>query len=115
MIPELLIQVRIRNPETISIALTLTASVLGLAVGAIAFWGYWRNRSLPMLFVATGFFFTFWTPVLLLAGFVLAGELVQFVPGIRVTANVALGIAGKVSKIIGLLFILYGLRMPRNR
>lgn len=109
------LQFSVQNTETISIALTLTASVLGLAVGYIAFRGYWRNRSLPMLFVATGFFFTFWTPVVLLAGFVIAGEVSQFVPGIRVTANVAFGIAGKVSKIIGLLFILYGLRMPLNR
>jgi len=112
---ETFLQFSVRNTETISIALTLTASVLGLVVGYIAFRGYWRNRSLPMLFVATGFFFTFWTPVLLLAGFVIAGEVSQFVPGIRVTASVAFGIAGKVSKIIGLLLILYGLRMPLNR
>ena len=111
---ETLPQFSVRNTETISIALTLTASVLGLVVGYIAFRGYWRNRSLPMLFVATGFF-SLWTPLLLLAGFVIAGEVSQFVPGIRVTANVAFGIAGKVSKIIGLLLILYGLRMPLNR
>lgn len=111
----LLVQIGTQNGEPISIALTLTASILGIAVGYLAFRGYWRNRSLPMLFVATGFFFTFWTPVVLLAGFVLAGELSQFGPGIRVTVNAAFGIAGKVSEIIGLVFILYGLRMPLNR
>jgi hypothetical protein len=112
---DLFLQFGVRSSGTISLALTLTSSVLGLAVGYIAFRGYRRNRSLPMLFVATGFLLAFWTPVLLLGGFVLAGEVGQFAPGLRGTVNSAFGIAGDVSKIIGLLCILYGLRMPLSR
>lgn len=109
---ETLLQFGTRSAGTLSFTLTLTTSILGLAVGYIAFRGYRRNQSLPMLFVATGFLLAFWTPVLLLGGFVVAGEIGQFAPGMRITVNTAFGIAGEVSKIIGLLCILYGLRMP---
>jgi len=55
-----------------------------------------------MLFIAVGFFLVFWTPVLLVAGPYLApliGPLVY-------------GMLGEISQIVGLLCILYGLRMP---
>ena len=68
-----------------------------------------------MLFVATGFFFTFLTPVLIFFGFTALRSVAQFAPGMLGTVNVALGIAGEVSRIIGLLCILYGLRMPFDR
>ena len=55
-----------------------------------------------MLFIAVGFFLVFWTPVLLVAGPYLAPLIGPFV----------YGMLGEISQIVGLLCILYGLRMP---
>lgn len=89
----------------IALALTVVSTVLGLTVGYLALKGYWRSRERPMLFVAVGFFLVFWTPVLLLAGPLLAPVVGQF----------AYGVLGEVSRILGLLCILYGLRIPFSR
>ncbi|WP_438267251.1 DUF7521 family protein [Halomarina salina] len=89
----------------IALVLTVTSTVLGLAVGYIALRGYWRSRKRPMLFIALGFFLVFWTPVLLLIG----PYLVPLVGGF------VYGMLGEVSQILGLLSILYGLRMPPSR
>lgn len=86
----------------VSFALNILSTILGLAVGYIAFQGYRRNGSRPMLYVAVGFFLVFWTPVLLLAGPVLA----------PVVGNFTYGVLGEVSRILGLTSVLYGLRMP---
>lgn len=86
----------------VALALTVTSTVLGLAVGYLALRGYWQSRSRPMLFIAVGFFLVFWTPVLLVAGPYLSPLLGPFV----------YGVLGEVSRILGLLSILYGLRMP---
>lgn len=107
-----LVQFDVHSVETVSLILTLTSSVLGLTVGYIAFRGYQQNRSLPMLFVATGFLLVFWTPVLLLGSSVVVGMVGQFTPGMRETVDTAFTFAGEVSRIIGLGCILYGLRMP---
>lgn len=107
-----LIQFDVHSVETVSFGLTLISSILGLTVGYIAFRGYQQNRSLPMLFVATGFFLVFWTPVLLLCSFVVVGQVGQFAPGMRETVDTAFTFASEVSRIIGLGCILYGLRMP---
>lgn len=109
------IQVGNQPVGTVSFALTLISSILGLVVGYIAFQGYQRNRSLPMLFVATGFLLAFWTPVLLLGSFIAMETFGQFASGMAGTVDVAFSLAGKVSRIIGLLCILYGLRMPLRR
>ncbi|PSP56820.1 hypothetical protein BRC72_10355 [Halobacteriales archaeon QH_7_66_36] len=55
-----------------------------------------------MLFIAVGFFLVFWTPVLLVAGPYLAPLIGPSV----------YGMLGEISQIVGLLCILYGLRMP---
>lgn len=86
----------------IAFVLTIVSTVLGLTVGYLALRGYWQSRKRPMLFIAVGFFLVFWTPVLLLAGPYLAPVIGQF----------AYGILGEVSRILGLLCILYGLRLP---
>lgn len=99
----------------VSTVLSLTISVLGLVVGVIAFRGYQRNQSLPMLFVAVGFLLTFWTPILLFGSQVTLGAFGQFAPGMRETVAVAFSLAGGVSQIVGLCCILYGLRMPLRR
>lgn len=83
-------------------ALSLLSTVLGLSIAYIAFKAYRRNRTRPMLYVAVGFFLIFWTPILLFAGSVLAPVVGEF----------TYGVLGEVSQILGLLCILYGLRMP---
>lgn len=89
----------------IAFALTITSTVLGLAVGYIALRGYWRSRKRPMLFIAVGFFLVFWTPVLLVTGPYLAPVIGPF----------AYGMLGEISQILGLVSILWGLRMPLTR
>lgn len=86
----------------IAFTLSLISTALGLVVGYLALRGYWQSRKRPMLFIAIGFFLVFWTPLLLLAGPVLAPVLGGFV----------FGVLGELSRIIGLLCILYGLRTP---
>lgn len=112
---DLLLQFGTRPAGTVSLALTVVTSILGLAVGYIAFRGYRRNRSLPMLFVATGFLLAFWTPVFLLGSYAAAGTVGEFAPGLEGTVETAFSLAGRISRIIGLLCILYGLRMPIGR
>lgn len=89
----------------IALALTIVSTVLGLAVGYIALKGYWRSRRRPMLFVAVGFFLVFWTPVLLLLGPYL----------IPIIGGFAYGVLGEISRIVGLVCILYGLGLPYRR
>ncbi|RBI59527.1 hypothetical protein DMJ13_23305 [halophilic archaeon] len=86
----------------IAFVLTVISTILGLLVGYFALKGYWRSRKQPMLFIALGFFLVFWTPVLLLTGPILAPVIGQFL----------YGILGEISRILGLLCILYGLRIP---
>ncbi len=86
----------------IAFVLTVTSTVLGLAVGVLALQGYRRSRQRPMLFIAVGFFLVFWTPVLLLAGPYLVPVVGPFV----------YGVLGELSRVLGLVSILYGLRMP---
>jgi len=105
-------QLGVHTGEPIAFVLSTVASVLGLAVGYLAFRGYRQNRSLPMLFIATGFLLAFWTPVLLLASVGVLGAVGQFAPGMEGTVETAFSLAGETSRIIGLLCILYGLRMP---
>lgn len=96
----------------LALGIQLLTTILGLAVAYIAFRGYRRNQSRPMLFIAVGFVLTFWTPVILLASFVVLPRVAQIAPDLLGTVNFVFGIAGSVSQLIGLLCILYGLRMP---
>lgn len=97
---------------TVSVALSVVVSVLGFVVGYIAFRGYRRNESLPMLFTATGFLLVFWAPGALTVGFLVLDATVTFAPGLRDTVETAFGFAGQGSRIVGLLCLLYGLWMP---
>lgn len=81
--------------------LSLGTTVLGLAIGYIAYRGY-RRGSRPMLFVAVGFVLAFWAPFLLFVGNLLVSGNPEFV----------LGLVGEASQFAGLLCILYGLWMP---
>jgi hypothetical protein len=96
----------------VSIGVSVVVSVLGFVVGAIAYRGYRRNASLPMLFTAAGFLFAFWMPGALAVGFLALDATVTFAPGLRSTVGTALGFASQVCRIVGLLCLLYGLWMP---
>lgn len=100
-----LLQFGMELQSQIALALTIISTVLGLAVGYLALQGYRRSRQRPMLFIAVGFFLVFWTPVLLLAGPYLVPVVGPFV----------YGMLGELSRIVGLVSILYGLRMPLSR
>lgn len=101
--------------STIAFVLNLLTTMLGLLVAYIAFRGYRRNQSRPMLFVAIGFVLAFWTPVLLLVSFLVLPEIARIAPDLLSLVEFVFGISGSISQIIGLLCILYGLRMPLRR
>lgn len=86
----------------IALVLSVVSTVLGLAVGYLAFKGYRQSRDRPMLYIAVGFFLVFWTPVLLLVAPLLAPFVGEFV----------FGVLGELSRVLGLVSILYGLWMP---
>jgi hypothetical protein len=93
---------------------TAVIAVLGFAVGYVAYRGYRRNESLPMLFVAAGFFLAFWTPGVLFGGFAALDAVATFAPGLRSTVRTGLALAADLATIVGLVCILYGLWMPRR-
>lgn len=86
----------------------LVTLVLGIAIAYVAFRGYRRNASRPMLLIAIGF-------VLAVA---IPGTLSYLVYGLNTVANVSLGIdlinlavLMRVSEIVGMASILYALVM----
>lgn len=93
------------------VGLSLLSTVLGGVIGYLAFRGYQRNNSRPMLFVAIGFAVVFVVPFLLSVGPTLLMLTVGAGPLVARVSAVA-GIIAEVSRVIGLLSILYGLRMP---
>ncbi|SDF20689.1 hypothetical protein [Halorientalis regularis] len=108
------LQFAARTSDPVSSTFTVAIAVLGLLVGYIAFRGYRRNESLPMLFVATGFLLTFWTRGFLLGVYLVLDRVGSFAPGMRTTVDVALSLAADGSTVVGLLCLLYGLWMPRR-
>jgi hypothetical protein len=102
----------------ISIGISLVNAVLRVVITYIAFQGYRRNSSRPMLFVAVGFFLVFLIPFFLSAGAALGAFLIittgrfsGFAPIIAQVTTAAASLSG-VSQVFGFLSILYGLRMP---
>ncbi|WP_257299049.1 DUF5985 family protein [Haloarchaeobius sp. FL176] len=93
--------------ETLSFARQLSeilTVLLGLAISYIAYRGYRRNRSRPMLFVAAGFVLVVGVPALVtLVLYVLFDVPVPVVNSV-----------GQVSELVGMVAILYGLWMPRS-
>ncbi|MFB6151858.1 MAG: hypothetical protein ABEJ40_08645 [Haloarculaceae archaeon] len=87
--------------ELLLLASDLLVVVLGIAIAAVAYRGYGRNDSRPMLFVAAGFVLTFGGP-----GAVFVAALVVPMP-----SAVAGGLT-QLSEVAGMLTILYGIRMP---
>lgn len=105
----------------IGIGLSLVSVILGIIITYIAFQGYRRNSSRPMLFVAVGFLFVFVIPILISAGpslvaflIVTTGRYSGLAPLIA-RASTIVGVIVQAIRVIGLLSILYGLRMPLRR
>lgn len=76
--------------------------VIGVIIAYHAYRGYRRNASRPMLFIALGF-------VLVLALPFCIFLLYSLLPGVPMTPVV---IVTQLSQVLGLLAILYALRMP---
>ena len=101
--------------STIALVLNVLTTILGLAVAYVAVRGYRRNRSRPMAFVAAGFVLAFWTPVLVFVSFIVLPQVAQIAPQSLGLVNFLFGIAASVSQLLGLVCILYGLRMPTRQ
>lgn len=100
---------------TVPLVLDVAAATLGLAVGYVAYRGYRRNESLPMLCIAAGFLLTFWAPVAL--DITLGGlkATLTFGPTVRAAFPAGVELAARIVEVVGLLVILYGLAMPIRR
>jgi hypothetical protein len=98
----------------VGLALSVLLAVLGLAVGYVAYRGYRRNESLPMLFVAAGFLLAFLAPPLILGAFVGVDAVASFAPGLRESVQRGTTLAAKATQAVGLLCILWGLWLPRR-
>ena len=92
-------------PSTLAEQLVLlsqiTKAFVGLAIAYIAYRGYRRNRSRPMFFISLGFVLVLGLPFALLLVYLA-------VPG---APELTLTAINEVSQVIGLLVILYALRM----
>ncbi|MFC3959548.1 DUF7521 family protein [Halovivax cerinus] len=80
----------------------LVSVCVGLVIAYYAYRGYRRNESRPMLFLAAGFVLAFAVPFCVLVVY-------SIVPGVPVGAAV---IASQTSQVLGLLTVLYAIRMP---
>jgi hypothetical protein len=103
--PELLLQSI--NLDTLSRIRTyseLLSVALGLTISYLAYLGYRRNQSRPMLFIALGFVLILGIP---------GASLVILRFGFGVPIPIVNSVA-QVSELAGLVAILYGLWMPRH-
>lgn len=85
----------------IPLILSTSSTVLGLAVGYLALRGYRQSNTRPMFFIALGFILVFWAPIFLFLGW-FRTPVDDFV----------FGVIGELSRVAGLISILYGLWMP---
>lgn len=92
------------TPRTVALILTLGTTFLGFAIAYIAIRGY-RRGSRPMLYIAIGFVLVFGVPFTSFIGVVVVPTAPEYV----------IGIVSETSRFIGLVSILYGLRMPTKR
>jgi hypothetical protein len=92
------------TPRTVALLLTLGTTLLGFAIAYIAFRGY-RQGSRPMLYIAIGFVLVFGVPFTSFLSVVLVPTAPEYV----------VDIISETSRFIGLVSILYGLRMPTKQ
>lgn len=89
------------NLRTIS---ELISVALGLTISYLAYLGYRRNQSRPMLFIALGFALILGVP---------GAALVILRFGLHVPVPIVNSV-GQISELAGLVAILYGLWMPQR-
>ncbi|THE66371.1 hypothetical protein D8Y22_03525 [Salinadaptatus halalkaliphilus] len=87
--------------------INVAKALVGIAIAYIAYRGYRRNESRPMLYLAVGFVLVLGVPFVLFLGGLPLVALVA-VPSVAEQAIVA---ASELSQVIGLLIIVYALRM----
>lgn len=80
----------------------IAKALIGLVIAYIAFQGYRRNRSRPMLAISIGFVLVLGIPFVLFVLF-------YTVPGVP---EIPAALVMEASQLVGLLVILYALRMP---
>ena len=93
--------------EAAMLAINVLKAVIGLAIAGIAYWGYRRNGSRPMLFLSVGFVLVLGFPFIL---FLVALAAVALA-GLPPVAERGVVVATELSQVIGLLVIVYALRM----
>ncbi|MEF8779147.1 MAG: hypothetical protein V5A46_00540 [Haloferacaceae archaeon] len=87
--------------ETATTVTNVLKAAIGISIAVIAYRGYRRNRSRPMLVIAIGFLLVLGLPFLLFLLDVFTPAGVTF----------AIVLASEASQLLGLLAILYALRM----
>lgn len=86
--------------------------LVSFGIAYVAYRGYRRNDSRPMLFVAAGFLLAFWAPPALLLTYLATDLVATFSPELEESVPTAIAMAGDLSRIAGFVCILYGLAMP---
>lgn len=89
------------SARAVLFASELVTVALGLAIAYIAYRGYRRNDSRPMLFIAIGFFLVTGLPALAATAFFALAQVDEVVAGVLTQA----------AEITGMLCILYALLM----
>lgn len=92
--------------ETVVLAMNLLKGIVGIAIAYIAYRGYRRNGSRPMLFISAGFALTLGIPVFLVFG----GLTVIQAAGLPGYLDSAVSMTSEVCQVLGLFVILYALR-----
>ena len=105
LLPRIMLQVGDVSPGTVELGLLayeLIGAVIGVFIAYLAYRGYRRNQSRPMLFVAVGF--------ALALGLPLSITLVYLALPIT-GGRVLVQLTNQTLEILGLLSIVYGLRL----
>lgn len=93
--------------ETVVLALNLLKGVVGIAIAAIAYRGYRRNGSRPMLFISVGFALALGIPVFLVFGGLTIVHLADLSGSVESTVSMT----SELCQVLGLFVILYALRI----
>lgn len=93
--------------EAAMLSINVLKAIIGLAIAYIAFRGYRRNESRPMLYLAIGFVMVLGVPFFLFLG----GMSILFLVGLPSAAEPGVVVASELSQLIGLLVIVYALKV----
>lgn len=93
--------------EAAILGANLLKGVVGLAIAYVAYEGYRRNRSRPMLILSGGFALTLGIPVLLVFG----GMALVSLVGLPTYLDAAITATSEICQVVGLFVILYAIRM----